>query len=94
MKNQVCPGIQQVNALGQRNYCLRQIFIQSIDELIIFDISKAIPLTYLVLSSSVKTPYPIFWTQDNYVQFPFSTGFTMYDDGYSYIVSIDIAYKV
>lgn len=88
MKNQPCPGLKQVNKFGVRNYCLSQLFIQSIDQLLIYDTSKAIPLTYKLLSSPDSTdPYPIMWTSSKEAIFPFDTNFDLYDDGYNYVVS-------
>ena len=72
--------------LFPRNFCIKRIFIQSIDELIIFDITKAVKLTYTVLSSASSTAAPISFNSNKTAVFPYPTSFKLSDDGFNYIV--------
>jgi hypothetical protein len=71
--------------LFPRNFCIKTLYIQSINDLIIFDINKAVKLNYKDLSSKDKKQYPIFWNQKTPV-LPFAIGLKLTDNGYQYTV--------
>jgi len=69
-----------------KNFCIKQIFIQSVDQLIVFSIQKVYVLTYKLLSATNPTFNPITFSPNKTAIFPAETNFKLSDDGYNYIV--------
>ena len=69
------------------NFCIKQIFIQSVDQIIVFSIQKVYKLTYKLLSSQNASFKPITFDANNTAIFPDDTSFKLSADSYNYIVS-------
>lgn len=64
------------------NYCIKEIYIQSIDDLVGFDIDKTPNLFYRDLNGT-KESLPLLWS-GNRASLPKSTLFSIYQDSYQY----------
>jgi hypothetical protein len=71
----------------RRNFCIQQIFIQSVDQLIVFNIQKVYKLMYKLLSDANAKFNPITFDSKKTAIYPAKTSFKLADDGYNYIVS-------
>jgi hypothetical protein len=79
---------QSCAALGiyPKNFCIKKLYIQSINELITFDITKAVKFLFTDLEINSNFSFPIYWSSNKIAIFPSSTGFKLTDDGYNYLV--------
>jgi hypothetical protein len=64
------------------NYCIKEIYIQSIDDLVGFDIESTPKLFYRDLSGT-KVALPLIWS-NNQASLPKETLFSIYQDSYQY----------
>ena len=69
--------------LSKKNYCIKTIYIQSIDDVIIWDITAG--LQYIDLSTSPIVKVPVVFNGDG-ATFSKSSAITLYKDGGQYHV--------
>lgn len=68
------------------NYCIKGIYIQSIDDYVSFEINRIPALHYIDLSSANKTVLPLIWRDEIYT-LPKSVSIQIKQDDYNYYVS-------
>ena len=74
-----------VNKTNKRNYCLKALYIQSVDDLVIFDIDFG--LQYIDLNQSPRQKVPVLFS-GNFALLAKSTAVTIYLDNSQYHVNI------
>ena len=73
------------------NYCIKQIFIQSVDDFVSFDNLRIPKLMYTDVNT--KKTQALLWNNSIALIPKTSTVFSVLDDGYFYIVSTDLTFK-